>query len=81
MYGLAVFFSKDNAQSAIAHLGYARPPPNPAICLMFFLQRVPNDLPDPLIADDGTIWARSGVKEVARGLHDPASYTFRTSSP
>jgi hypothetical protein len=80
VYRLSVF-QKDNAQSTIAHLRDARPPPNPAILLTFFAQRVLNDLLDSLIADDGTVRASPGVKEVARGLHDQASYTFSTSSP
>ena len=80
MYRLAVF-QKDNAQGAIAHLLDARPSAYATISLTFFPQRMPHDLLDPLIPDDGTVRARPSVEEGTRGLHAQHSYTFSTSSP
>ena len=64
MHSLTVF-EQDDTQSTVLHFGNTRPAPYPPIGLTFFSQGMLDGAHDPLLLDDGTIWAATRVEEVA----------------
>jgi len=69
VHGLAIF-KQDDPQGTVVHFGDARPAPYPSISLSFFVQRMLDGTRNPLVSDDGPVWALARVQKVLGSLHD-----------
>ena len=68
MHGLPIF-KKDDAQGTVVHFGDERPTSYTPTGLPLFSQRMLDGTHNPIILDDGPIWATARIKEAMGCFH------------